>query len=73
MGKNLNLIDMLGLPRELICPNCCKKVRQNFDDYDVDDGSNSGNGFWSLHAFCYECEYSWKLEGQVVFKQFEDY
>lgn len=61
MGLNVNLVDMLGVPDKVICPQCYRVVPSGFDDYDIECGHpNPFPGEWALQCYCAHCEHTWK-------------
>lgn len=58
--NNLNLVEMLGLPNRLSCPECGEEQFSFFDEYDIDSGKPFKGGKWSLDCICVECEHEWK-------------
>jgi len=36
MGLNVNLVQMLGLPKKVECPHCHKMFSPHFDDFDIE-------------------------------------
>lgn len=66
MGNNLDLCEMLGLPKKIICPNCTKEINPRFDDYDVECGNpNPESGRWKLMCFCDYCEHEWSEQYEI--------
>jgi hypothetical protein len=57
MGHNINLVDMVGAPEGVNCPNCGSTVRMWFDDIDVDSTyTNPEPGVYAASAECENCE-----------------
>ncbi len=57
MGLNLNLVQMLGLPKKAECPHCKKTVSLWFDDFDIEAGEIPSNGVFKIRKTeCPECE-----------------
>ncbi len=36
MGLNVNLVEMLGLPTDVVCPHCGVLIPTHFDDFDIE-------------------------------------
>jgi hypothetical protein len=66
MGNNIDLVKLLGLPTETNCENCGRKIKTNFEDYDIEcggpDAARNG-GMLTLDVYCHCCGH----EGQVRF------
>lgn len=70
MGNNLNLCDMLGLPKTFECPRCHNVVESYHDDFDVDCGNpNPAPGVWSFDRWCPVCDHRWVAEYTVELKE----
>lgn len=39
MGRNINLVDMVGAPESVTCPSCGATTTMWFDDFDIEGGS----------------------------------
>ena len=71
MGLNVDLTQMLGVPKKLACPKCNHKIDTMFADYDIEAGDpNPKKGRWVLDVWCDECdhEFEYKFEVRVVRK-----
>ena len=67
MGNNLDLVQMLGLPKEITCPKCNHITTTLFDDYDVECGNpNKEKGEWALDVYCPTCENKWEQNYKVI-------
>jgi len=63
MGLNVDLCQMLGVPKKICCPKCGKTDKSGFADYDIECGSpNPKPGVWRLHCYCNKCEHEWTHE-----------
>jgi C4-type Zn-finger protein len=65
MGSNLNLENMLGLPKTIECPTCKEKLDTYFNDHDIECGTNYENGCWSISMWCDECCTKFIYEFQI--------
>lgn len=62
MGKNLDLVDMLGLPAILKCPHCGAEIESDYDDHDVQCSTEYDKGHWTIERTCDSCEKDFKHE-----------
>ena len=73
MGRNVDLIQMLGLPNKITCPRCRRKIYSDFEEYDIDCGDpNLKPGIWSLDCYCNECDNEWEYNFKVKIEVTED-
>ena len=69
MGLNVDLCQMLGLPKKVACPRCSATAGR-FDDYDIECGDpNPAPGVWELDCYCNNCEYTWTYRVKVALKE----
>ena len=70
MGHNIDLENLLGLPKYIRCPYCKEMTRSNFNDYDIDCGSpEAANGIMTLSIQCDHCEEDIDFEIEIKFKK----
>jgi len=67
MGKNLDLIDMLGLSAAIKCPHCGAEIKSDYDDHDVQCSTEYDKGHWKIHRSCGECNKDFTHEFQLRF------
>lgn len=65
MGKNLDLIDMLGLPEEIECPHCKVKMESYYDDHDIQCSTDYNKGHWKIQRSCEECGENFTYEFKI--------
>ena len=65
MGKNLDLIDMLGLPEKIQCPYCGAEMESYYDDHDIQCSTEYDKGHWKIHRSCNECEKDFTHEFRI--------
>lgn len=68
MGNNVNLVQLLGLPPEIVCPRCMKGMDSHFDDYDIDCGTPQAafnKGELTLDCYCPSCEHEWQRRFRI--------
>jgi transcription elongation factor Elf1 len=69
MGNNVNLCDMLGLPKKITCPHCNNEIDSLYDDFDIECGHpNPSPGAWSFQQYCPICEHEWVVDFAVEMK-----
>jgi hypothetical protein len=57
MGRNINLVDMVGAPERVDCPACGESTRTLFDDIDVDNScTNPEPGVFVSSRWCDACD-----------------
>lgn len=81
MGNNVDLCDLLRLPRRVPCERCKYIFWSNFDDYDIDCGHPESswpknNGCLVLEATCPNCDqknlFQFKTISSEVFELMEN-
>jgi len=68
MGHNIDLVNLLGLPKEIECPHCSKLTYTGFDEYDIDCGSpgaTANGGELVLDCMCCNCDYEFSVKIKV--------
>lgn len=68
MGKNLDLVDMLGLPKTIVCPYCKAIKESYYDDHDVQCCTDYNKGHWKIHRDCEECGKDFYHEFKIEIK-----
>jgi len=69
MGNNIDLVNLLGLPKEIECPRCSKLIYTGFDDYDIDCGdpeADLNGGELVLDCMCCNCDYEFGVQIKAV-------
>lgn len=59
MGHNIDLVDLLALPKKWKCDKCNSYINTNFEDYDIDCGNpeaSKNEGFLTLDIYCEDCD-----------------
>lgn len=70
MGLNVDLCQMLGVPKKVICPHCKKQVKTHFNDCDIEmPRINPKPGVWDLHCYCEDCDKDWKYSVKINLEQ----
>lgn len=61
MCRDLDLVQLLGLPERLPCPVCGQRVATNFDRVDLalEGDANPAAGVWRLPVWCEGCTHQW--------------
>lgn len=63
MGNNIDLVEFMGLPETVTCPQCKREMRSRFDDYDIECGDpNEKDGWMHFDCYCHTCEHNWQYE-----------
>jgi hypothetical protein len=63
MGHNIDLEQLLRLPKFVRCTECKEMTPTNFDEYDIDCGEpNAKDGKMTLDIQCAHCENDIKYE-----------
>lgn len=65
MGRNVDLVQTLGLEPIAICPKCNKPKEQMLTDYAMGPTTNIHPGEWNLWYCCPECEHEWEIRMKV--------
>lgn len=55
MGRNVDLVELIGAPEEIICEKCSCSYDPGFYDYDVDYTNPQVGNEWHLKHCCLEC------------------
>lgn len=64
MGNNIDMIELLGLPKEAKCPGCGLMRKTGFDDYDIECGrpeAARNGGRLTLGIYCDVCGHEWQM------------
>jgi len=70
MGLNINLVQMMGFPRQSVCPNCKTNISTGFSDYDIEGSEpkidSSKDGTFSIRVFCEHCGEAFPLRFKLL-------